>query len=618
MAQLISERRDIDFVLHEQMGVDWLLETEQYNDMNRKMFDMIISEARTFGIKEILPTYADGDRTGAQFENGRVKAPECFRRPHSLYVENEWLSLTEDPQYGGQGLPHVIAAAVSEYLVGANFAFTAYGTLGHGSGKMVELFGTDKQKELFLKKLYTGRWGGTMVLTEPQAGSDLGALTTSAVKNEDGTYTITGNKIFITNGDQDLTENIIHPVLARVEGAPAGPKGISIFLVPKIWVNDDGSLGEPNDVVCTGIEEKMGLHGSPTCSLAFGSKGTCRGQLLGEENQGLMIMFYMMNEARLGVGLQGFLHGSAAYLYAVNYARERAQGRDIAEGKNPDAPQVPIINHPDIRRMLMWMKAHVDGMRSFIYYVAACFDRVECTADETERARYNGLIELLTPLVKAYSSDKGFDICIQAMQVFGGYGYTQEYPVEQLARDCKIASIYEGTNGIQAMDLLGRKLGMNKGATFLDFVTEIKKTVNRAEEIPGLAKMAAAVSATADELAETAVRMGKTALSPAFKTAFASAYPFLDAMGDVIMAWMHLWRAAVAAPALAKIVKDLEGQARKKKISKNKNAAFYDGQVKTAAYFIDSLLPITLGKLRAITGEDHTVAEMDERSFGGL
>ncbi len=618
MAQLISDRRDIDFVLHEQMGVDWLLETAQYDDMNRKMFDMIISEARTFGIKEILPTYAEGDNPGAQFESGAVKAPECFRRPHSLYVENEWLSLTEDPEYGGQGLPTVIATAASEYLVGANFAFTAYGTLGHGSGKMVELFGTEKQKKLFLKKLYTGQWGGTMVLTEPQAGSDLGALTTSAVKNEDGTYSITGNKIFITNGDQDLTENIIHPVLARVEGAPAGPKGISIFLVPKIWVNDDGSFGELNDVVCTGIEEKMGLHGSPTCSLAFGGKGQCKGLLLGEENQGLMIMFYMMNEARLGVGLQGFLHGSAAYLYAVNYARERQQGRDIAAGKNPDAPQAAIIKHPDIRRMLLWSKAHVDGMRSFIYYVANCFDKLECVTDEKEKARYDGLIELLTPLVKAYCSDKGFDICIQAMQIYGGYGYTKEYPVEQLARDCKIASIYEGTNGIQAMDLLGRKLGMNKGATFLDFITEIKKTVSLAEEVPGLSALAASVSAAADELAQTAVRMGKTALSPAFKTAFAAAYPFLDAMGDVIMAWMLLWRATVAAPALEKIVKDLEGEARQKKIAKNKNAAFYDGQVKTAAYFIDSLLPITVGKMNAITGEDHTIPEMDDRSFGGI
>ena len=618
MAQLISDRRDIDFVLYEQMGADWLLQTGRYNDMNRKMFDMIISEARNFGIKEILPTYAEGDKTGVQFENGVVKAPECFRKPHRLYVENEWLSLTEDPKYGGQGLPQIIAAAASEYLVGANFAFTAYGTLGHGSGKMVELFGTEKQKALFLRKLYTGEWGGTMVLTEPEAGSDLGALATSAVKNEDGTYSITGNKIFITNGDQDLTENIIHPVLARVKGAPAGPKGISIFLVPKIWVNDDGSFGNSNDVVCTGIEEKMGLHGSPTCSLTFGGKGKCRGLLLGEENQGLMIMFYMMNEARLGVGLQGFLHGSAAYLYALNYARERKQGRDISGGKNPDAPQTRIINHPDVRRMLMWMKAHVDGMRSFIYYIAACFDRVECTTDEAEKARCNGLIELLTPLVKAYCTDKGFDVCIQAVQVYGGYGYTREFPVEQLARDCKIASIYEGTNGIQAMDLLGRKLGMNKGATFMDFITEIKKTVSVAQKIPELTDMAVTVSAAADSLADTAIRMGQTALSPEFKSAFAAAYPFLDAMGDVIMAWMLLWRAAVAAPALEKSVKGLQGEERKKKIAKNKHAAFYDGQLKTAAYFIDSLLPIALGKMNAISGKDHSITEIDERSFGGL
>ncbi|MBI9085863.1 MAG: acyl-CoA dehydrogenase [Desulfobacterales bacterium] len=618
MAQLISDRRDIDFVLYEQMGVEALLKTEKYADMNRKMFDMIVSEARNFGIKEILPTYAEGDRQGIRFENGQVLTPDCFRRPHQLYVENEWLAMTEDPEYGGQGLPHVIAQAASEYLVGASFAFTAYGTLGHGAGKMVEIFGTEEQKKLFLKNLYTGHWGGSMLLTEPNAGSDVGALTTTAKKNDDGTYSISGNKIFITNGDQDLTENIIHPVLARIEGAPGGTKGISIFLVPKYWVHPDGSIGEFNDVVCTGVEEKMGLHGSPTCSLTLGGKAQCRGLLLGQENQGMRVMFHMMNEARLDVGVQGFLHGSAAYMYAVNYARERLQGRDLAAGKDPDAGQVPIIRHPDVRRMLMWMKANVEGMRSFVYFVAHCFDKAECATDETEKARCTGLIELLTPLVKSYCSDKGFDVCVQAMQVYGGYGYTQEYPVEQLTRDCKITSIYEGTNGIQAMDLLGRKLGMKKGAVFMGFLEEIQQTISLARKVGGLEPLADALEGAAGRLGDTALNLGKTAASEKFRTAFSFALPFLDAMGDVIMAWMLLWRAAVAMPKLEKLLDGLDDEARAKKIQSNKNAAFYDGVVKTARYYIRSVLPVAIGKMAAISGMDDAMVEMDEKSFGGL
>ncbi|MEK6192834.1 MAG: acyl-CoA dehydrogenase family protein, partial [Deltaproteobacteria bacterium] len=328
MAQVIADRRDIEFALYEQMDTEALIECDKYADLNRKMFDMIISEARSFAIKELLPTYAEGDKIGLKFEKGQVKVPECFHRPHKLIIENEWTSLTEDPEVGGQGLPHIIDLAASEYITGGNYALMNYARMGHGTGKMVELFGTEELKNLFLEKLYTGVWGGTMLLTESSAGSDVGALTTSAEKNPDGTYTIKGDKIFITNGDHDLADNIIHPVLARIEGAPAGTKGISIFLVPKVWVNTDGSLGESNDVVCTGIEEKMGIHASATCSISLGSKGGCRGLLLGEENKGMRIMFHMMNEARLGVGCQGFNHATTAYLYAVNYARERLQGRD--------------------------------------------------------------------------------------------------------------------------------------------------------------------------------------------------------------------------------------------------------------------------------------------------
>ena len=439
---------------------------------------------------------------------------------------------------------------------------------------MIELFGTEEQRELFMKKMYTGEWGGTMVLTEPEAGSDVGALTTSAVKNEDGTYSITGNKIFITGGEHDMTDNIIHPVLARIEGAPAGTRGISLFIVPKIWVNRDGSLGDANDVVCTGIEEKMGIHASPTCSMAFGSKGQCRGMLLGEENKGMKVMFHMMNAARLLVGAIGFTSASAAYLYALDYARERKQGRDLEKTFEPDAPQVSIIRHPDVRRMLMWMKVHVEGMRSFIYYGALLLDKVNCAADNEERAYHQGLLDLLTPVLKAYCTDRGFEVCSEAVQVYGGYGYTREYPVEQLMRDVRIASIYEGTNGIQAMDLLGRKIGMEKGKVFMNFMDEVRQVVQRARERDALAGLADKVEHALNRLGETALHLGQAAMSAQFRTAFAHAAPFQEVMGDVIMAWMLLWRATVAVPPLEKLLAGLEGDARRKKMETHKNAAF--------------------------------------------
>ena len=616
--QYIADRRDVDFVLYEQMDAEKLTKTEKYGDLNKKALDMVINEARNFAVKEILPTYAEGDRNGARYENGEVIAPECYRRPLELFREGEWIAMTEDPEIGGQGLPHLIAQAANEYLIGANFAFAAYAVLGHGTGKMIELFGTEKQKEMFLNNLYNGKWGGTMVLTEPNAGSDLGTLETTAVKNDDGTYSITGNKIFITNGDQNLTENIIHPVLARIEGAPTGTKGISLFIVPKIWVNEDGSLGEPNDVVPTGIEEKMGLHGSPTTSLAFGSKGKCRGLLLGEENKGMRVMFYMMNEARLGVGLQGLNHASGAYLYAANYARERLQGKDLMQMADPEAAVVPIITHPDVRRMLIWMKAYVDGMRSFVYYVASLFDREELADSDEERDTAQGLIDLLTPLVKAYCTDVGYDVCVQAIQVYGGYGYTCDYPVEQLTRDAKIASIYEGTNGIQAMDLLGRKLGMKKGQVFMDFLGEIQKTISEAKSIEALSDMAARLEEAVSRLGEVAMHIGKAAMSEKVKTAFAEAYPFLMVTGDVIMAWMHLWRAVAAAPKLQKLAGSFDDAARLEKAEKNKEAAFYDGQLRTAQYFIHSILPQTLGRMNAVQQSNDAPVQMSEKSFGGM
>jgi hypothetical protein len=617
MSQEISDRRDMDFTLYEQLEIESLLASEKFDGMNRKVLDMVVNEARNLAVKELLPINASGDREGCRFENGVVKVPESFHRAFRLFREGEWITLFDDPKVGGQGLPVSVSLAISEYFNGANCSFCTYPGLCHGAGKLIEVYGTDDQKNLFLSNMYTGKWGGSMLLTEPGAGSDVGALTTTATRNPDGTFSISGSKIFITAGEQNLTENIIHPVLARIEGAPAGIKGISIFIVPKIRVNPDGSLGDPNDVICTGIEEKMGIHGSATCSLTLGGKGKCQGLLLGEENKGMRVMFHMMNEARLGVGLQAFSMSSAAYMNALNYARDRIQGKSLLSMMDPASPSLAIIQHPDVRRMLIWMKAYVDGMRSFIYYIGHCFDHVAVSENDADRDRYQGLIEMMTPVVKSYCSDRAFEVCTQAVQVFGGYGYTQEYPVEQLLRDCKITSIYEGTNGIQAMDLLGRKLGMKKGAYFMSLLAEMQKTIAAAKTIEVLADLATRTEAGVNRLGEVAMSLGMNAMSPQVMTAFAFAQPFLDVVGDVIMAWMHLWRAVAAAPKLEKLAGNLSPDARKEAAQSNRQAAFYEGVLKTTEFYIRAVFPVTLGKMNAITDFTTAAVDMPDMALGG-
>ncbi len=604
MAQgTLTNRRDIDFVLHEMMNAEDLSQYEKFADFNKKTIDLVISEARNLAIKEILPTNEDADKIGCKFENGKVTIPESFHRAFELYREGEWIAPSEDPEYGGQGMPSLLNIACSEYFSGANMAFLMFPGLMHGAAKMIETLGTEKQKKTFVKNMYTGKWGGTMLLTEPEAGSDVGALTTTAKKNDDGTYSISGNKIFISAGEQDLTENIIHPVLARIEGAPAGTKGISLFIVPKYRVNEDGSLGEFNDVVCTGIEEKMGLHGNPTCSLTLGGNDNCIGTLLGEENKGMKAMFLMMNEARFGVGLQGFALAATSYANAVSYAKDRIQGRELLDFANPDAPSVNIVKHPDVRRQLLWMKSYVEGIRGLLYFAASCFDKSEIVKDEDEKSKYEGLIEFLIPVVKAYSTDKGFDVCSQGCAVYGGYGYISEYPQEQLVRDNKITSIYEGTNGIQAMDLLARKLGMNKSKPFMDFMGEVNTAIANAKAHDELKGMAEIVEKAVARLGEVAMAIGKKAMSDQVLDAFGSATPFLEVVGDVCMAWMHLWRATVASKAL-----------NNEKVKK-KDAAFYQGQVKTAEFYITSLFPATLGKMDGVAALTSAVMEMPEEAF---
>jgi len=598
MAQVISERRDVEFVLHEQFEVGNLSKNDRYAEFNKKTVDMIVNEARNLAVKELLPICKDGDEQGCTFDAGKVIVPDSFKRVYDLFNDGEWLAMTEAPEWGGQGMPHVVGQAAGEYFNGANYPFMMYFGLTHGAGKLVESFGTEEQKAVYLKKLYTGQWCGTMLLTEPCAGSDVGALESTAKKNADGTYSITGSKIFISGGEHEMVDNIIHPVLARIEGAPAGTRGISLFLVPKYLVGEDGSIGAFNDVVCTGIEHKMGIHGNCTCSLTLGGKGGCVGTLLGEENKGMGHMFLMMNEARLLVGMQGFACASAAYMYAVDYAKQRVQGANLLK---PKEGGVAIIQHPDVKRQLLTMKAYVEAMRSTLYYMGLCRDYTHTAEDAETREKYAGLIEILTPVAKGYVTDRSFEVCSQAIQVYGGYGFIEEYPVAQLLRDCRITMIYEGTNGIQAMDLLGRKLGMKRGKVFMDLMGEIGKTVAEAKEIPAVAPFAAKVEAALTNLGELAMHMGKTAMSEKVLSAFSYAHPFLEVTGDVVMAWMLLWRGTAAAKGLEK--------------AKKKDLPFYEGQLKSLDFFTGCVLPVTVGKMEMIKATNSAIVDISEDAF---
>jgi alkylation response protein AidB-like acyl-CoA dehydrogenase len=613
MAQLIADRRDVDFVLHEQIK---MVDHEIFDEFNKKTIDLIVSEARNLAIKEILPTFKEGDEQGCKFDNGKVTVPESFKRAWKIYCEGEWLAMCDDPEVGGQGMPRLVGCAALEYMIGANSAFMLYYGMTHGAAKLVEAFGTEDQKKRYMKKMFAGTWGGTMLLTEPEAGSDVGALTTTATRNEDGTYSIQGSKIFISAGEHDLCENIIHPVLARIEGAPAGTKGISLFLVPKYHVNDDGSLGEFNNVVCTGLEHKMGIHGNATASLSLGEKGPCIGTLLGEENKGMPAMFKMMNEARAFVGMQGFAVASASYMYALEYARTRIQGRHILAGKNPEAENVPIIQHPDVKRQLMNMKVYTEGMRSLIYYYGKCQDIVHVTDDETLKADTGALIEILTPIVKGYITDRALEVCSHGVQVYGGYGYIKEFPVEQLMRDSRIFMIYEGTNGIQAMDLLGRKLAMNKGKNFQYFIKQIRNTIEDAKKIEGIGLLVEKLDDAVSKFESLASEISARARSEKVLNAYAFAHPFLEVTGDITFAWMHLWRACVAAPKLVKKAGSLDRKAVAAKAAKNKEAAFYAGQIESARFFINTLLPVTYGKMDAILEADTCVEDILTESFG--
>ncbi len=600
MVQLLADRNDIDFVLHEQFNLSELSQHELYADFNRSVIDMIISEVRTLAIKEIYPTNEIGDKQGCTFDNGSVLMPREFKAAWKQLRKGEWFAPSQSIEWGGQGIPDTLNVAVQNYLFAANLSLMMVAGLNHAAGKIIETFGSNQQKQLYLQKLYSGEWSGTMLLTEAESGSNLGDLTTIARKNPDGTYLLSGSKVFISGGDHDMTDNIIHLVLARVEGAPEGSRGISLFIAPKIIIDDSGKPIERNDIVCTGIEEKMGLHGSPTCTMALGSSGRCVATLVGEENKGLAIMFLMMNKARLMVGSQGLALASSAYLNALNYAGSRIQGSLVS---NPGKKNIAIIHHPDVRRMLITMKAYTEGCRSLLCYIANLEDQKKINSTPGKR-NLQDLIDILIPVAKAYVTDRAVDVCNMAVQVYGGYGYTGEFPVEQLLRDVRITTIYEGTNGIQAIDLLGRKLPADNRRLFHTLIKEIEKTIETCSGIEPLSYERSVLIQTLEKLDQVVDRILMSDSEQALLTSYSLASQLLDVFGDVVMAWMLLWRGEISHNCL------LENPNRKK-------IEFYKGQLKTVQFFFNTILPVTSGKMDAIQNFNGAAIEIPDTAFCG-
>ncbi|HON62605.1 MAG TPA: acyl-CoA dehydrogenase [Deltaproteobacteria bacterium] len=619
MANLILDERDQQFILYEMLNVEKLCGYEKYADFSQDMFDMILTEAQKIAVEEILPTLADGDKVGCTLVDGKVSVPESYHRAFRLFREGGWIGMSFPPEEGGQGLPESVKTAAIDWFY-HNFAFVAYPFATEGAAHLIMTYGTEEQKRKYMDKMVQGIWGGTMALTEPNAGSDLGNMSTKAIRQPDGTFRIQGTKIFITGGDHDLVENIVHPVLARIEGDPAGTKGISIFLVPKYLVNEDGSLGKRNDYEIANIEHKMGIKGSATCLINFGDHGECYAELLGEERQGMKIMFQMMNEARLAVGMQGLASASIAYLHALQYTKERLQGSSLMEFKNPEAPRVPIIQHPDVRRMLLWMKSSVDSLRALAYFTAYCFDMEKVVQDEAEKDKWLGYAEILTPIVKAYSSDIGFRVTETAMQCYGGYGFCCEYPIEQFLRDEKIASIYEGANGIQALDLIGRKLGMKKGAYFMNLLSEMNNTIAKYKDLNGVKDFAGDVQNAVNKMAEMGLYLATCGKQGKFLVPINNAYPFLMMMGKVVSGWFLLWEAGVAQQKLNELAKAQgvdqgDAAAWAQFVKGNKNAAFYTGKIYSAKFFAKNVLPEVDAAATAIKNEDMSILEIPEESF---
>ena len=612
MAEYKADLRDIRFVLFDQLKVQETLGKAPFDDFDRDTVEMMVDEAYKFARDVLAPLNETGDRVGVKFDAGKVTMVPGTKEAYATFADNGWMGLTNHPDYGGQGAPWSLSAATSELFEGACLAFNLTRLLTTGCANLIDSFGTDALKNRFIPNMTSGQWTGTMCLTEAGAGSDVGASRTTAVPEGDH-FLIEGEKIFITSGDHDLAENVVHAVLARTPGAPAGTKGLSLFVVPKHRVNADGSLGEYNNVQCLRIEEKMGIHASPTCVMGFGQSGQTIGYLLGEELAGMREMFQMMNEARLSVGIEGAAIANAAYQAALGYAKERIQGRDLTRRKQG---AVAIVEHPDVRMMLLYSKACAEGIRALGYFTASCIDRAavaEAAGDEDVRAYYHGLLEVLTPIVKAYGSDMGFKVADRAVQIHGGYGYTQEFPAEQYLRDVRISAIYEGANGIQALDLVGRKLGQNGGRDARNFIGELQK-IAKTVQGPGLEGVAKHIAAAQGAMMKAAMGFaGMRKDNPLGPVINASA--FLELAGDTVVGTLLGQQAALALGKLAKLagnrgVDPTDPKAVHALAEDDDEACFLWGKLAAARFFAERILALAPAKAEVMLNKELSAMEV--------
>lgn len=596
MADYKAPLRDMSFLLNEVFDVasQWQKMPRLAETADAETAEAILEEAGKISATLLDPINRSGDEEGCRWEDGQVFTPAGFKEAYATFIEGGWCGLGGNPELGGMGMPKVVGAQVEEMIQSANISFGLYPMLTAGACLALDAHGTDELREKYLPTLYSGVWSGSMCLTEPHSGTDLGIIRTKAVPQADGSYAVTGTKIFITGGEHDLSENIIHLVLAKLPDAPAGPKGISLFLVPKIHVNEDGSLGERNAVSCGSIEHKMGIKGSATCVMNFDG---AKGWLVGELNKGLACMFTMMNYERLGVGVQGLAAAERSYQNAVEYALDRIQGRAATGPVQSDKAADPIIVHPDVRRMLMTMRALNEGARAFSTYVAGYLDAAKFSEDEADKQRAESLVALLTPVAKAFLTDRGLECTVYGQQIFGGHGYIREWGQEQLVRDVRIAQIYEGTNGIQALDLMGRKVAANNGRFYELFAGEVADFIEANRDDAGLQGFVEPLAAALERLSD-ATEYVLTAVKNDPNAVGAASVDYLDLFGYTAYAFM--W-AKMAKVSLAAVEGDTSG--------------FYDAKLKTARFYFSRLLPKTVSLLESVKSGSEDMMSLAAEQF---
>ncbi|MEM8570693.1 MAG: acyl-CoA dehydrogenase C-terminal domain-containing protein [Pseudomonadota bacterium] len=596
MASYTAPLRDMRFVYHELMGCGDLAEWPGYEEFTPDLVDPVLEEAAKLAAEVLQPLNRSGDEEGCQLENGVVRTPKGFQEAYNLFREGGWTSISCDPAYGGQGAPSALDTLITEMICSANFSFGTYPGLSHGAYRALHNHGSDALKDQYLPKLVDGTWSGTMCLTEPHCGTDLGMMRTKAVPSDDGSYRISGTKIFISAGEHDLTENIIHLVLAKLPNAPKGSRGISLFVVPKILPNEDGSLGPRNGVQCTSLEHKMGINASATCVLNFDD---AKGWLVGEAHRGLPAMFTMMNAARLAVGAQGLGIAEASYQGAVAYARDRVQGRALSGAKEPDKPADPIIVHPDVRRMLLTQRATSEGCRAMAIWVARALDEQARHPDPETRKAAEDFVGLMTPIVKALFTDMGSETANLGVQVLGGHGYVREHGMEQYVRDVRIAQIYEGTNGIQALDLVGRKMGMNGGRPLRRFFHPVSDYIAAHSVDETMAPFIGPLAKAFGRLQQATGRVAQKGLADP-NEAGAAATEYLRLFGFTAMAFM--W-ARMAEIALKKVDDGADGD------------GFYAAKLATARFFMERMLPQTSSLFAQVMAGGGSIMAMDEAAF---